>query len=100
MKIRHKETGKIVEIMEGAIYPEQFYEKVTEDDDIKVGEPKVEYVIEEYQDSGADAKEADAKEAVVVSKMEKSTKKKPATKKAPAKAKKGVKKNDDKKERN
>lgn len=99
MKIRHKETGKIVEIMEGAIYPEQFYEKVTEDDDIKVGEPKVEYVIEEYEDSGAD--ELPSHPELLPAEEKKpytATTKKPATKKKATKAKKGVKKNDSKKE--
>ena len=45
MIIRNKETGKTFEIMEGALYPESSYEQV-KDDNIKVGEPKVEFEIE------------------------------------------------------
>ena len=44
MKIRNKETGQVFEVMEGSIYP-SFFEEV-KDEDIKVGEPTVEFEIE------------------------------------------------------
>lgn len=46
MRIRNKETGVVYEIAEGAIYPEASYE-IVNDAEIKVGEPKVEFVIEQ-----------------------------------------------------
>lgn len=72
-RIRSKETGKIFEIMEGALYPEDFYEEI-KDDDIKVGKPKVEFEIEETPEEQP----------------------KKVTKKVTKKAKKGAKKNDKK----
>ena len=45
MKIRNKKTGQIFEVVKGTLYP-SFFEEV-KDEEIKVGEPKVEYVIEE-----------------------------------------------------
>ena len=44
MKIRNKETGQIFEVVAGTLYP-SFFEEVT-DDEIKVGDPKVEFEIE------------------------------------------------------
>lgn len=45
MKIRNKITGQIHEVIAGTLYAKNIFEKVT--DDIRVGEPKVEYKIEE-----------------------------------------------------
>jgi len=66
MKIRNKQTGQVFEVLAGTLYAKNIFEEVT-DDDIKVGEPKVEFEIEEAKEE-----------------------KKPATKKTP---KKGAKKN-------
>lgn len=71
MKIRNKLTGQIFEVMKGTLYPD-FFEEV-KDEEIKVGEPKVEFEIEEVKEEPKPAK-------------------KPA-KKAAKKTKKGVKKN-------
>lgn len=46
MKIRNKFTGQVHEVLEGTLYAENIFEKVT-DEDIKVGEPKIEVEIEE-----------------------------------------------------
>ena len=74
MKIRNKRTGQIFEVIAGTLYP-SFFEEV-KDEEIKVGEPTVEYVIEEH------------KEEVAV--------KKPAAKKSKKtkKSKRGAKKNE------
>lgn len=45
MKIRNKNTGQIFEVVAGTLYP-SFFEEV-KDDDIKIGEPKIEFEIEE-----------------------------------------------------
>ena len=63
--VRNKNTGQVFEVIPGSLLPD-FFEEVT-DDDIKVGEPKVEFEIEEAKEE-----------------------KKPATKKT---SKKGAKKN-------
>ena len=63
--VRNKNTGQVFEVIPGSLLPD-FFEEVT-DDDIKVGEPKVEFEIEEAKEE-----------------------KKPATKK---KSKKGAEKN-------
>ena len=70
MKIRNKQTGQTFEVLAGTLYAKNIFEEVT-DDGIKVGEPKVEFEIEE-------AKEEPKKEN------------KPAAKKP---SKKGAKKN-------
>lgn len=75
MKIRNKNTGQIFEVLAGTLYAKNIFEEVT-DDEIKVGEPKVEFEIEEVKEEPKKAK----KQA-----------KKKSTKKA---TKKGVKKND------
>ena len=52
MKIRNKQTGQIFEVVPGALYP-SFFEVVKDEESeekIKVGEPKIEYVIEEIKD--------------------------------------------------
>ena len=73
MKIRNKRTGQIFEVIAGTLYP-SFFEEV-KDEEIKVGEPTVEYVIEEHKEEPA---------------------KKPAAKKSKKskKSKKGAKKNE------
>lgn len=48
MKIRNKNTGQIFEVVAGTLYP-SFFEEVT-DDEIKVGEPKIEFEIEEAKE--------------------------------------------------
>lgn len=75
MKIRNKNTGQIFEVLAGTLYAKNIFEEVT-DDEIKVGEPKVEFEIEEVKEEPKKAK----KQA-----------KKKSTKKA---TKKGAKKND------
>ena len=76
MKIRNKNTGQIFEVIAGTLYP-SFFEEVT-DDEIKVGEPKVEFILEE------------SKEEDVVEKPKKTAKKTTAKKKT---TRKGAKKN-------
>ena len=54
MKIRNKKTGRVFEVMDGTLYPDFFEEvkeqvKPNEDDKIIIGEPKIEYVVEETQ---------------------------------------------------
>lgn len=71
MKIRNKQTGQIFEVVAGTLYPNFFEEVKDEEKDIKIGEPKVEYVIEQVEEKPVEAK----------------------TKKTTKKAKKGVKKN-------
>ena len=73
MKIRNKKTGKTFEVMEGTLYPTQFYEKVT-DERIKIGEPKIEFEIEQTQ-AEAEA-ELKKKEKKVEKPAKKSRKKK------------------------
>lgn len=48
MKIRNKNTGQIFEVVAGTLYP-SFFEEV-KDDEIKIGEPKIEYVVEELRE--------------------------------------------------
>ena len=81
MKIRNKQTGQVFEVMAGTLYPD-FFEEV-KDDEIKVGEPKVEFEIEK------------PKEAPVLTKKSKSVKtgKKVVSKKETTTKKKGAKKN-------
>lgn len=49
MEIRNKQTGRIHEVMEGTLYSKEIFEEV-KDEDIIVGEPKVEYEIEETKE--------------------------------------------------
>lgn len=79
MKIRNKTTGQIFEVLPGTLYANNIFEEV-KDDEIKIGEPKVEFEIEKTE----------PEKEKVVSKKETTTKKK-TTKKT----KKGAKKNDD-----
>ena len=72
MRIRNRNTGQIFEVVAGTLYAKNIFEEVT-DDEIKIGEPKVEFILEE------------AKEETVVEKPKKTTKKKTT--------KKGAKKN-------
>lgn len=46
--VRNKNTGQVFEVIPGSLLPD-FFEEVT-DDDIKVGEPKVEFEIEEAKE--------------------------------------------------
>lgn len=71
MKIRNKTTGQVFEVLAGTLYAKNIFEEVT-DDEIKVGEPKIEFEIEKPKE------------------------KKPKTtrKKTTKKTKKGAKKND------
>lgn len=78
MKIRNKETGQVFEVLPGTLYAKNIFEEVS-DDEIKVGEPKVEFEIEE------------TKEEIEEKKVEKKPAKKKTTKKT-KKTKKGVKK--------
>ena len=48
MKIRNKLTGQTFEVLAGTLYAKNIFEEVT-DDEIKVGEPKVEFEIEEIK---------------------------------------------------
>ena len=48
MKIRNKNTGQIFEVVAGTLYP-SFFEEV-KDDEIKIGEQKIEYVVEELRE--------------------------------------------------
>ena len=71
--IRNKLTKQVFEVLPGTLYAKNIFEEVT-DDEIKVGEPKVDFEIEEVKEEPA---------------------KKPAPKKKAAKkAKKGSKKNE------
>ena len=45
MKIRNKFTGQVHEVLENSLYAKSIFEEV-KDEDIKVGEPKVEFEIE------------------------------------------------------
>ena len=67
MKIRNKKTGQIHEVLAGTLYPKNIFEEVT-DEEIKVGEPKVEYEMEE-------AKEAEPVPAKKAKKTKKGAKK-------------------------
>ncbi|MEE0887648.1 MAG: hypothetical protein U0L97_00355 [Candidatus Saccharimonadaceae bacterium] len=49
MKIRNKQTGQIFEVLAGTLYAKNIFEEVT-DEEIKVGEPKIEFEIEEVKD--------------------------------------------------
>ena len=74
MKIRNKTTGQVFEVLEGTLYAKNIFEEV-KDDEIKVGEPKVEFEIEKTE-------------------PEEKPVKKTTKKKTTKKTKKGVKKND------
>lgn len=55
MKIRNKQTGQTFEVIAGTLYAKNIFEEVT-DDEIKVGEPKVEFEIEEVKDEPKEEK--------------------------------------------
>lgn len=78
MRIRNKLTGQIFDVVSGTLYPD-FFEEVT-DDEIKVGEPTVEFEIEETKEE-------------VVEEKPKTTPKKAKAKKTTKKTTKGAKKN-------
>lgn len=46
MKIRNKLTGQIHEVLAGTLYAKNIFEEVS-DDEIKIGEPKIEFEIEQ-----------------------------------------------------
>ena len=48
MKIRNKETGQIFEVLPGTLYAKNIFEEV-KDDEIKVGNPTVEFEIEKTE---------------------------------------------------
>ena len=78
MKIRNKQTGQIFEVVAGTRYP-SFFEEV-KDDEIKVGEPKVEFEIEELKEEDTEpaveeTEKVDKKEANVKKTTKKLTKK-------------------------
>lgn len=62
MKIRNKQTGQVFEVLAGTLYAKNIFEEVT-DEDIKVGEPKVEFEIEEMKEEPAKKKAAKKKTA-------------------------------------
>lgn len=69
-KVRNTKTGQVFEVIPGSLLPD-FFEEVT-DDEIKVGEPKIEFEIEKPKEQ----------------------KPKTTRKKTTKKTKKGAKKND------
>lgn len=77
MKIRNKLTKQVFEVLPGTLYAKNIFEEVT-DDDIKVGEPKVEFVIEEHKEKPkrVNKKKANVKKTVKkVNKTKKGAKK-------------------------
>ena len=52
--VRNKNTGQVFEVVPGSLLPD-FFEEVT-DDEIKVGEPTVEFEIEEVKDEPKEEK--------------------------------------------
>ena len=73
MKIRNKTTGQIFEVLAGTLYAKNIFEEVT-DDDIKVGEPKVEFEIES-EPMEAEIVEVKEEKPKKTAKSKKSTKK-------------------------
>lgn len=57
MKIRNKQTGQTFEVLAGTLYAKNIFEEVT-DDEIKVGEPTVEFEIEEVKDEPEEEKKS------------------------------------------
>lgn len=49
MKIRNKITKQVFEVLPGTLYAKNIFEEVT-DEDIKVGEPKIEFEVEEIKE--------------------------------------------------
>ena len=49
MKIRNKTTGQIFEVLPGTLYAKNIFEEV-KDEEIKVGEPTIEFEIEEVKE--------------------------------------------------
>ena len=73
MKIRNKTTGQIFEVLAGTLYAKNIFEEVT-DDEIKVGEPKVEFEIES-EPMEAEIVEVKEEKPKKAAKSKKSTKK-------------------------
>lgn len=63
MKIRNKQTGQIFEVLAGTLYAKNIFEEVT-DDEIKVGEPTVEFEIEEVKDEPKEEKKPAKKKTI------------------------------------
>lgn len=80
MRIRNKKTGQIHEVIAGTLYAENIFEEV-KDDEIKVGEPKVEFEIEQEAETIPKKYEKQAKKAVKsVKKQRKGAKKNESSK--------------------
>lgn len=77
MKIRNKNTGQIFEVVAGTLYAKNIFEEV-KDEEIKIGEPKIEFEITEEKEEKPAPKPA----------------KKTTKKKSTKKSKKGAKKNE------
>ena len=73
MKIRNKQTGQIFEVLPGTLYAKNIFEEVT-DDDIKVGEPKIEFEIKEEKEPEVAKKPKTAKSTKKGAKRNGSTK--------------------------
>lgn len=73
MKIRNKETGQVFEVMEGTLYA-SFFEEV-KDEEIKVGEPKIEFEIEEAKEEPEKVEEKPVKAKKSTKKTKKGAKK-------------------------
>lgn len=69
MKIRNKQTGQIFEVLPGTLYAKNIFEEVT-DDEIKVGEPTVEFEIEETPDESEKPVEKFIHRADVITEVE------------------------------
>ena len=63
MKIRNKQTGQTFEVLAGTLYAKNIFEEVT-DDEIKVGEPTVEFEIEEVKDESKEEKKPAKKKTI------------------------------------
>lgn len=63
MKIRNKQTGQTFEVLAGTLYAKNIFEEVT-DDEIKVGEPTVEFEIEEVKDEPKEEKKPAKKKTI------------------------------------
>lgn len=75
MKIRNKLTGQVHEVLAGTLYAKNVFEEVT-DEEIKVGEPKVEFEIEEtVEPSATETVEKKSNTSTKLTKSKKTTKK-------------------------
>lgn len=74
MKIRNKTTGQTFEVVAGTLYAKNIFEEVT-DDEIKVGEPTVEFEIEEQKEEPKPEPKPEKKPAKKAKKTKKGAKK-------------------------